>query len=150
AAAELRPQSADVHGWVTLYDCARGARRLRHDARGRTAEWTQADGTRIGFTHDAAGSLRRIASRDWFVAIEAPARGPTMSVRDAHGRTDLTFTHGGRSRAIRRDDAELVLELDAHDRLVRVTLPGSGMKLRYDWDVDGGCVVRAGDCAAIL
>jgi YD repeat-containing protein len=73
-----------------------------------------------------------------------------MSVSDAHGRTDLTFTRGGQTRAIRRDEAEFVLELDEQDRPVRVVLPGSGIPLRYEWDADGGCVVHAGDGAAIL
>jgi hypothetical protein len=73
-AAEPRYQSADPEDSVRLYDNARGARRLRRDSRGVPAEWMQADGTCLGFTHDDAGSLRRIECGDWFVAIEAQVR----------------------------------------------------------------------------
>lgn len=150
AGAEPRPQSADAAGWTILHDPVRGARRLRRDTAGRPAEWVQADGTRVGLGHDRGGSLRRLEAGDWFVDIEAPEHGPTLSIRDALGTTDLTFARGGRVRKIRRDGAELVLELDEQERPKRVVLPGSELPLRYEWDADGGCVIRAGDGAALL
>ena len=150
-AAEEKPQSRpEPETWLTLHDAARGTRHLCSDARGRPIAWIQADGTRLAFAHDDTGSLRRIEAGDWFVAINAPARGPTMVVRDRHGTTDLWFRHGGRARTICRDGHELTLELDEQERPVRVTLPGSVMPLHYVWDDDGGCVVSTGGSVTIL
>src|SRR5437763_2724250 len=150
AAARLQSRSAEAGTWATLRDRARGQRRFRRAGRGLPAEWVQADGTRLSFAHDDAGSLRRIGCGDWFVAIDAPPHRPTMSVRDPRGRTDLSFLRGGRLRTISRDADTFALEVDRHERPVRVAIPGSRVPLRYEWDAEGGCVVRAGDGAAIL
>lgn len=137
-----RPSPSDG-GWMTMEDAARGVRRLRLDDLGRPAEWVDAGDTRLAFTHDDDGSLRRIASGDWFVGIEGPGPWATFSVHDPAGTTAMRIARDGRHRALRRGADTLAIELDGDGRISRVALPGSRAPLAYDWQESGDCAIAA-------
>jgi YD repeat-containing protein len=144
---EARPPSpspsTDGPHWRVLTDATRGGRRLRIDADGRPAAWIDAAGARLDFAHDADGNLRRIDCGPWFTAIEGSAPGRTLRVTDRAGHTDLLLAKAGRERTIERGGHRLSVAFDALERVRRVVLPGSANALAYDWDEDGGCVIRA-------
>ncbi|MES2443245.1 MAG: phospholipase D-like domain-containing protein [Pseudomonadota bacterium] len=126
-----------------MTDAARGRRRLDVDADGRPAALVDAEGVALAFTHDGEGNLRRIASGDWFVAIDGPAPEQTFAVADPAGSTRMLLTGGGRVRTLTRGADCVSIEFDSLERVRRVTLPGSVNALIYEWDEEGGCVVRA-------
>jgi YD repeat-containing protein len=143
SASPAPSKSADGAGWRYPSDAARGTRGLRLDSAGRPETWVDAGGNRLDFTHAEDGSLCRMASDDWFADIAGPRRGSTFSVRDRAGETSLLLTRGGRVRTLRRGGDRLSIELDVLQRVRRVRLPGSAEALDYDWDEEGGCVVRS-------
>lgn len=143
AEAEIPLPSASEPGWATVADAARGARHLRHDGDGRIAACVDATGTMLAFSHDAGGSLRRIASGDWFVASDGPGTWETFRVHDPAGSTAMRIARDGRHRALRRGRDTLAIELDVEGRIARVVLPGSRAPLVYDWQANGECVIAA-------
>ncbi len=124
-------------------DAARGRRRLDVDAGGRPGALVDAEGVALAFEHDGEGSLRRVSSGDWFVAIDGPASGHTFAASDPAGRTEMLLARGGKLRTLTRGTDRIALEFDAYERVRRVELPGSANALAYEWDESGGCVIRA-------
>lgn len=138
-----RQSPSDRSDWHQLTDAARGTRRLCLDAAGRPVAWIDATGTQLDFAHDAQGNLRRIASGAWFVEIDGPSADRTLRMTDPAGRTDLLLARAGRVRTIARGGDRLSIALDSLERVRRVELPGSVNALAYEWDEEGGCVIRA-------
>ncbi len=136
----LRPSPSDTRAPA---DPARGRRKLELAGTGRPLAWTDATGTTLRFDHDQDDNLCRIASGDWFVGIEGRHGQQTFATTDPYGRTEMRLSRGGRSRSIVRGEDRVSLLLDEAERLLRVELPGSTAALLYDWDDDGGCVIRA-------
>ena len=87
---------------LDLTDAARGRRRLDVDGDGRPMAWVDGDGVALDFTHDDAGNLRRIASGDWFVAIDGSDAGSTFAATDPGGRTEMLLAREGRVRTLKR------------------------------------------------
>ncbi len=109
----------------------------RYDADGRTVAVVGADGTEIGYGHDATGRL---------TAITHPATGTVRVERDPAGRPVVRWSDAGR-QSWRYDGGVLVgheattahgtvsstaLERDAAGRVAAVTSEGRRTAFRYD------------------